>query len=206
MEQTDKLFSGFTPVSKEEWKAKAIEDLKGADFHQKLVWKTDDGFPVYPFYTREDLTAIEPIIAEEQLITYALRHWDQYTIINADDAIAANRQARALVKCGATGVLFTFSDEGEADLPRLMEGLNLEVLSISFSSPQPSVAFLSEYMGYLEEREIDLQSISGFYECDVLEQWITTGEEPDFETIANLLKMAEGVPNLRPWWYGRERL
>jgi methylmalonyl-CoA mutase len=197
MEQTDKLFSGFTPVSKEEWKAKAIEDLKGADFHQKLVWKTDDGFPVYPFYTREDLTAIEPIIAEEQLITSAPRHWEQYTIINADDAIAANRQAQALVKCGATGVLFTFSDEGEADLPRLLEGLNLEELSISFSSPQPSVAFLSEYMGYLEEREIDLQSISGFYECDVLEQWITTGEEPDFETVANLLKMAEGVPNFK---------
>ena len=197
MELTDKLFSSFAPVSKEEWKARAIEDLKGADFHQKLVWKTDDGFPVYPFYTKEDLEAVETLGMGGGLVASTPRRWDQYVIINADDALAANRQAQALVKGGATGVLFTFSDAGEADLPQLLKGLNLQELSISFSSPQPSVAFLSEYMSYLEESGISFHQIKGFYECDVLEQWITRGEEPDLETMANLIKIMEGASNFK---------
>src|SRR5688500_4709372 len=197
MEQIDKLFSGFAPVSKEEWKAKAIEDLKGTDFHQKLVWKTDDGFPVYPFYTGEDLINLEAAGIEEQHITSATRYWDQYSIIAADDPVAANKQAQAMVNCGATGMLFTFKDAGEANLSQLLKGLNLEELFISFSSPQPSVAFISEYICYLEEVGISFSHTKGFYECDVLEQWITKGEEPDFETVANLVKLAEGATNFK---------
>ena len=30
-------------------------DLKGADFNKKLVWKTDEGFDVMPFYRGEDI-------------------------------------------------------------------------------------------------------------------------------------------------------
>ena len=30
-------------------------DLKGADFNKKLVWKTNEGFEVKPFYRTEDI-------------------------------------------------------------------------------------------------------------------------------------------------------
>ena len=46
----EKLFSEFPPVSTEEWMAKITEDLKGADFEKKLVWRTNEGFKVQPFY------------------------------------------------------------------------------------------------------------------------------------------------------------
>lgn len=45
----------FSPVTTEEWKAKITADLKGADFDRKLVWRTNEGFNVQPFYRREDL-------------------------------------------------------------------------------------------------------------------------------------------------------
>lgn len=54
-----KLFSEFAPVSKEQWIAKATEDLKGADFQKKLVWRTYEGFDIQPFYTIEDLEGRE---------------------------------------------------------------------------------------------------------------------------------------------------
>lgn len=51
----------FSPVTTEEWKAKITADLKGADFDRKLVWRTNEGFNVQPFYRREDLAGLPAI-------------------------------------------------------------------------------------------------------------------------------------------------
>ena len=54
-EKKEKLFDMFEPTSTEAWKAKIIADLKGADFDKKLVWRTNEGFNVQPFYRLEDV-------------------------------------------------------------------------------------------------------------------------------------------------------
>lgn len=54
-EKKEKLFDMFEPTSAEAWKAKIIADLKGADFDKKLVWRTNEGFNVQPFYRLEDV-------------------------------------------------------------------------------------------------------------------------------------------------------
>ncbi len=54
-EKKEKLFDMFEPTSTEAWKAKIIADLKGADFDKKLVWRTNEGFNVQPFYRLEDI-------------------------------------------------------------------------------------------------------------------------------------------------------
>ena len=48
-ENIQKLFSEFPPITTEEWMNKITEDLKGADFQKKLVWKTTEGFDIQPF-------------------------------------------------------------------------------------------------------------------------------------------------------------
>lgn len=60
-EKKEKLFDMFSPVTTEEWKAKITADLKGADFDRKLVWRTNEGFNVQPFYRREDLAGLPAI-------------------------------------------------------------------------------------------------------------------------------------------------
>ncbi len=60
-ENKEKLFDMFPPVTTEEWKAKINVDLKGADFDRKLVWRTNEGFNVQPFYRREDLAGLPGI-------------------------------------------------------------------------------------------------------------------------------------------------
>ena len=49
----EKLFSDFAPTTTEQWMDKVTADLKGADFEKKLVWKTNEGFKVKPFYRME---------------------------------------------------------------------------------------------------------------------------------------------------------
>ena len=58
MANNENLFDMFSPTSTEDWVAKITVDLKGADFNKKLVWRTNEGFNVQPFYRREDLKGL----------------------------------------------------------------------------------------------------------------------------------------------------
>ena len=44
------LLAEFPFVSTEQWKEVVIKDLKGAEYDKKLVWRTNEGFNVQPFY------------------------------------------------------------------------------------------------------------------------------------------------------------
>ena len=57
-EDKQKLFAEFPPIATEEWMNKITEDLKGADFQKRLVWRTTEGFDVQPFYRKEDIDAL----------------------------------------------------------------------------------------------------------------------------------------------------
>ena len=51
----EKLFSDFTAPTRQEWLDKINIDLKGADYQKKMVWRTNEGFSMEPFYRKEDL-------------------------------------------------------------------------------------------------------------------------------------------------------
>lgn len=51
------LAAEFPPVSTAEWEATIQADLKGADYEKRLVWKTDEGIAVRPYYRAEDAPA-----------------------------------------------------------------------------------------------------------------------------------------------------
>ena len=55
------LLADFPAVTTEEWMAKINADLKGADFNKKLVWKTNEGFNVMPFYRLEDVATLKTL-------------------------------------------------------------------------------------------------------------------------------------------------
>ena len=53
------LFNDFKETTAAEWKQKIQVDLKGADYNSTLLWKTDEGITVKPFYTKEDRTQLK---------------------------------------------------------------------------------------------------------------------------------------------------
>ena len=44
------LFNDFDPVSSKQWKQKIQVDLKGADYNTSLIWNSNEGIDVKPFY------------------------------------------------------------------------------------------------------------------------------------------------------------
>ncbi len=85
------LFSEFPPTSTADWEA-AIGDTK------KLIWQTDEGFSVKPFYRSED--TVPPYTGDIQ------RGWKIRAEIDATDAVEARRQAMEALERDAGEIAF----------------------------------------------------------------------------------------------------
>lgn len=55
-----KLKEEFPPIATADWEAAIRADLKGADYERKLVWKTEEGIAVRPYYRSENLPKPAP--------------------------------------------------------------------------------------------------------------------------------------------------
>jgi methylmalonyl-CoA mutase len=197
MNIAEKGFAGFAPITREQWKAKAVEDLKGADYDKKLVWKTDDGFSIQPFYTPEDLSENKVLKAQDLSLSEDTRQWVNYTQIPVADAAEANQMATEMVSFGATGILFQVDAPEALDFAALLQQLDPQTTQLSFATAQPSPALVQGYFAYLAQQKIELSQIRGFYSADVLETWITTGAEPGFDTLAAVVLASESAPNFK---------
>ena len=49
------LGQDFPPVATAAWEAVIRKDLKGADYEKKLVWRSDEGVMVRPYYRSENI-------------------------------------------------------------------------------------------------------------------------------------------------------
>lgn len=197
MTTDNNLFSEFPAVSKEQWIAKAIEDLRGADFDEKLVWKTAEGFNVQPFYTIEDLESRTGIASQQQIIAAKKPGWISYAEIMVSDNSMANRKALDLVKQGATGLLFHIEDASNWSPEILLEGIHPSEIHISFTSPEPTPQLIRDYISYLEKKGIDKEKVHGFYNADILESWMNKGIEPDYSVITEIIQLTQSLPNFR---------
>ena len=52
----------FPPVTTAEWETQILKDLKGADYERRLVWRTDEGMAVRPYYRSEHVTPRPPVL------------------------------------------------------------------------------------------------------------------------------------------------
>jgi methylmalonyl-CoA mutase len=52
------LGADFPPVSTATWEAVIAKDLKGGDYQKKLVWRTEEGLAIRPYYRKEALAGL----------------------------------------------------------------------------------------------------------------------------------------------------
>jgi methylmalonyl-CoA mutase len=129
---TEHLLGEFPPVSTGAWKAAIAQDLKGADYDSKLVWRTEDGLAVKLFYRTEDLKGLGFLDAAPGEFPYrrgvrATGDWRIREEIEVADAEEANRAACSAVAAGAEGIGIAFSSvlvESSAELELLLRNLD----------------------------------------------------------------------------------
>jgi len=124
------LLEEFPPVSTAEWEAAIARDLKGADYEKRLIWRSEEGLAVKPYYRADDLKDLACKDAAPGVFPYrrgarAIGDWQIREKIDAVDAETANREACAAVAAGADGISFSgVSAKSIADLGVLLATLD----------------------------------------------------------------------------------
>jgi len=127
---TDYLLLEFPPVSTESWEEVIRKDLKGADYAKKLIWQTEEGLAVKPYYRADDITGLEYPDAAPGAFPYARGNrstgdWRIREEIDAVDPEEANQAAHAAVHAGAEEIAFSNAVIANAsDLGMLFSKLN----------------------------------------------------------------------------------
>src|SRR5512133_2461812 len=115
------LLDMFPPVSTEQWEEVIKKDLKGTDYGKKLLWKTDDGITVKPYYRAEDLEALNDAGRETGPSAHVLEagknanDWAIREEIDEPDPAKANEMARKALQDGAEELCFVI-ECGSEDL------------------------------------------------------------------------------------------
>jgi methylmalonyl-CoA mutase len=211
MEKKDnKLFSEFPPVSTAEWEAKILEDLKGADYQKKLIWKTPEGIDVKPYYRSEDLIGIKDASSYLGVAPFLRgnttdgNNWEIRQEIPLSDPIEANRIARDAFAKGAVSLGFDMSGILSInDLEILFKNIPFPEASLYLGAASSYPVLLKLISGYASKRKLSPSYIRGAVDFDPISYILLSGnfwksQEEDMAEVIEIVKLGkELLPNLK---------
>ena len=186
MANREKLFSEFVAPSRQEWLDKIAVDLKGADFEKKLVWRTNEGFNVQPFYRREDLEGLRTVDSLPGEFPYVRGNkkdnnlWLVRQDIEVEDAKAANAKALDILNKGVDSLGFVVPGEmvSKETLETLLDGIYVELVELNFKTCQRHCVELAGLLvDYCKARGAKLENVRGSIGFDPIDRILSRGKD-----------------------------
>jgi methylmalonyl-CoA mutase len=204
----EKLFTEFVAPSKQEWLDKIQVDLKGADFDKRLVWRTNEGFNVQPFYLREDVEKLktpESLPGEFPFVRGNKKNDNEWYVrqnIKVDDAKTANEKALSLLNKGIDSLGFKISgDNVNKDfVETLLDGIVCDAVELNFCTCKRHTLALAQILTeYFEQKGYDKAKIVGSLDWDPMEKVVMKGKDvtPILDIAPELVKALAAYPNFR---------
>ncbi|TXD48894.1 methylmalonyl-CoA mutase subunit beta [Polaribacter sp. IC073] len=173
------LFSEFEGTTPTAWKQKIQVDLKGADYNETLLWTTNEGITVKPFYTKDDRTHNKIKVPKKAFKICQ-------TIIISDEKSANTLTTDALNR-GATAIQFIAKKK--FDYTILLDTIDLTSLTIYFKFEFLDDEFISKLSKYIN-------SNTCFFQIDILGNLAEVGNwfvnlKEDYRKLENIVAAAE---------------
>ena len=206
--EREKLFQEFSPVSIKDWKDKVIEDLKGADFDKKLVWKTGEGFNVQPFYTADDFekrTNLDVCPGDFPFLRGKNVKGNKWLVrqeIEVEDIVAANAKVLDIRMKGIDSFGFNFKANYKPDIEdieKLLQNIRVDFMELNFNSHYPvEILEIIEILAKRYNRELD--KVRGSVEFDPIDHYNRYGKyyhtkESDFALLEDLFRRSSHLKN-----------
>lgn len=164
------LFENFKPTSSKEWKQKIQVDLKGANYNDTLIWQTNDGINVKPFYHSDENIKLDN--------TQMPKTWSICQTIKVNTEKEANLEALDAINRGAESILFKITSENIL-ITELIKNINVPIhLETSFLSKNFTNAIVQTKHCYHHNDIIGNLAKSG--------NWFSSLNN-DFETLNTIL-------------------
>ena len=182
----EKLFTEFSAPTTQEWLDKIQVDLKGADFQKRLVWKTNEGFSVQPFYRREDVDKLQTPNAMPDEFPFVRGNkkdnnlWYVRQEIDASDAKAANAKALDVLNKGIDSLSFRIPGKAVSTefIEQLLDGIYCDVVEVNFNTcKRHSVELAQILVAYFEKKGYDKEKVVGSIDWDPIEKIVVDGKD-----------------------------
>lgn len=204
----EKLFSEFKAPTRQEWLDKIQVDLKGADFNKRLVWRTNEGFNVQPFYLKEDLENLktpEALPGEFPFVRGNKKKNNEWYVrqnIVVDDAKSANAKALSLLNKGVDSLGFRIPGNSvSAELVEtLLEGIVCDAVELNFNTcKRHSLELVTILDEYFTKKGYDKTKITGSLDWDPMEKIVMKGYDvtPILAFAPRLVETMKEYPNFR---------
>jgi len=190
------LLADFPAVSTQEWMDKITADLKGADFNKKLVWKTNEGFNVMPFYRAEDIenfktTDVVPGKFPYVRGTKANNAWLIRQDIVVVDAKKANAKALDILNKGVNSLGFKLDkkDLNPSYIETLLNGIAADCVELNFTICTRRSAELATILtNYFQAKGYEPAKLVGSINWDGLNTMLLKGKGFEKEELISLAK------------------
>ena len=204
----ERLFTEFTAPTTQEWLDKIEVDLKGADFQKRLVWRTNEGFNVQPFYRREDLKDLKTPDALPGEFPFVRGNkkdsnsWYVRQNIKVDDPVEANKKALDILNKGVDSIGFRFGHEALSAefIETLLKDIRLDIVEVSYRTCQRHALELADLLvAYFEKMGYDKEKIVGGVGFDPIERMLMKGKDSSafMADMPRLVEKLKDYPNLR---------
>ena len=141
------LFKNFNTTTAAAWKQKIQVDLKGDDYNETLLWKTDEDIVVKPFYTKEDR---KNNLTDEDKFKFTI---SQSIFIH--DEKTTNYIALNALKKGANAI--EFIARKQFDYKLLLQNIDFEKSTIYFRFQFLDSEFIKEVSNFINSKNCYIQ-------------------------------------------------
>lgn len=182
----EKLFSDFTAPSAQDWRDKIEVDLKGADYQKKMVWRTNEGFSMEPFYRKEDVDQLATVNALPGEFPYvrgnkvASNDWHVRQDIKCEDPAEANKKALDILNKGvdSLGFFIPAKELSAAYVATLLNGIEAKCVELNFETCQcKSIELAKILITHFQEKGYDPAKIEGSITFDPLGKMLKKGKD-----------------------------
>ncbi|MDP4205030.1 MAG: methylmalonyl-CoA mutase family protein [Bacteroidota bacterium] len=184
-EKDIKLFNDFPPISTQEWEAKIVADLKGKDYEKSLVWRTNEGFNVRPYYRQENIEELSFLKANPGEFPFVRgnkkknNEWFVRQDIKVTDFAEANQKALDILMKGVTSLGFVFpccSKVTKEDLNTLLKDICLEAVEVNFVCTCEDTKLADLVADYIRANSKDASKVAASVTVDPLGNYSRTGK------------------------------
>ena len=198
-ESKEKLFSDFVAPSRQEWRDKIEVDLKGADYQKKMVWRTNEGFSMEPFYRKEDVDKLATVNALPGEFPYvrgnraASNEWRVRQDIKCECPKEANRKALDILNKGvdSLGFIIPGKEVSAEYVDALLDGIYAECVELNFRTCQRHAVELAKILvAWFQKKGVDPKKVEGSISFDPIGKMIQKGKDTS-DVLAEAKELVE---------------
>ena len=206
-ETTNRLFSEFPEVTTRQWEEKIIADLKGKDYEKALLWRTNEGISLRPYYRAENLEGLEflaetpgnfPFVRGNKVANDWLIRQD----IVVTDLVAANKKALEVLGKGVNSLGFILKCSAPLEFDELgilLKDICLEAAEVNFACMCKTCNITLPFVQYVTNGPWENGNVRASEAFDPFGDYVLQGKPADCceeKTIERLKEKVAGTADL----------